>query len=383
MHVPQPEPAPVGVYVHVPFCMRRCGYCAFATVAVGARLDPDAADRFVDTLEREIDLRVSATTAELTPLETVYLGGGTPTMLSPAALGRVVSSLRDRVGLAPDVEITVEANPDGLAEGQLAAMREAGVTRVSFGLQSVRRHVLDLLDRTHDPDQALAAVQAARTAGFEHVSLDLIHGTPGERDDDWAATVGAAATSGADHVSAYALTVEAGTKLAARVRRGELAEPSGDDAARRYRMADERLGAAGFDWYELSNWAREPAARSRHNLLYWRNEDWWGLGPSAHSHLGGRRWWNHRSLERWAAAVAREELPVADEELLDDQQRRLEAVLLGVRLADGLRSELVPEPAAVDPLVLQGLLERNDDRLVLTMDGRLLADLVIRRLVGA
>jgi oxygen-independent coproporphyrinogen-3 oxidase len=363
--------------------MRRCGYCAFATVAVGARLDPDTGDRFVDTLEREIDLRVSATTTELEPLESVYLGGGTPTMLSPAALGRVVSALRDRVGLSPDVEITVEANPDGLAAGQLAAMRDAGVTRVSFGLQSVRRHVLDLLDRTHDPDQALAAVKAAHAAGFEHVSLDLIHGTPGERDDDWAATVEAAATSGADHVSAYALTVEAGTKLAARVRHGELAEPSGDEAARRYRMADERLVAAGFDWYELSNWARQPAARSRHNLLYWRNGDWWGLGPSAHSHLGGRRWRNHRALDRWAAAVARGELPVADEELLDDQQRRLEDVLLGVRLAEGLRSELVPEPAAVDPLVLQGLLERRGDRFVLTMDGRLLADLVVRRLVGA
>lgn len=374
---------PSGLYVHVPFCVRRCGYCAFSTVAVGEQLDPGVADRFVASLDHELALRIERSSTPVAPLDTLYLGGGTPTMLPSSAIEALLGSLHRRVGLHDDAQVSIEANPDGLPPGLLEDLAHLGVTRISFGLQSVRPRVLALLDRSHDPAAALRAVEAARAAGIEHVSLDLMHGTPGERDDDWCTTLDAAIHSGVDHVSAYALSLEPGTKLTARVRRGALARPSDTDAARRYRMADQRLGAAGFEWYELSNWALDPTARSRHNLLYWRNGDWWGLGPSAHSHVDGHRWWNHRSLEAWSAGLEAGELPVEGEERLDAQQQRLEQVMLGLRLAEGLDADVVPEQDAIAALVRDGLLQQRDQRLVLTLDGRLLADLVVRSLVGA
>lgn len=372
---------PLGIYLHVPFCERRCGYCAFSTVAVGDRPDPTATRRFLDGVRAELAVADTVVGPQRPPLTSVYLGGGTPTMLSPAETAEVLTAVRNRFGLADDVEVSVESNPDGLAAGQLAALRELGVTRVSFGLQSVRPRVLQLLDRTHDPERALAAVAEARTVGFDHVSLDLIHGTPGERPEDWLATLRAAVGSGADHVSAYALSIEPGTKLAARVRSGELPVPSDDEAADRYVVADELLKAAGFDWYELSNWARGDAARSRHNLLYWRNQHWWGVGPSAHSHVGGRRWWNHDQLGPWADALAAGDTPEAGHEQPDGAARQLETVMLGIRLAEGLPLEALPDRNAVPALVDDGLVTVAVDRLVLTLRGRLLADHVVRRLL--
>jgi oxygen-independent coproporphyrinogen-3 oxidase len=382
----RPEPGavattPLGIYVHVPFCERRCGYCAFSTVAVGQRLDPALAERFVDGVRRELAVADMALGPHRPPLTSIYLGGGTPTMLSTASTDEVLGAVRDRFALADDVEISIESNPDGLAPGQLAALRELGVTRISFGLQSVRPRVLQLLDRTHDPERALAAVAEAQAAGFDHVSLDLIHGTPGEREQDWLETLRAAVDSGADHVSAYALSIEPGTKLAARVRSGELTEPSDDEAADRYVTADALLRAAGFEWYELSNWARGDGARSRHNLLYWRNHHWWGVGPSAHSHLAGRRWWNHDQLGPWADALADGASAEAGHELPDDDARRLEAVLLGIRLAEGLPLDALVERGAADGVVDDGLATLVGDRLVLTLQGRLLADRVVRTLV--
>ena len=272
--------------------------------------------------------------------------------------------------------------PTASRDGQLVALREAGVTRVSFGLQSVRPAVLRLLDRTHGPEAALDAVAEARSVGFDHVSLDLIYGTPGETAADWEATLLAALGTGVDHVSAYALTIEPGTKLAARVRRGALESPSTDEAADRYEMADDLLSAAGFAWYEISNWARTPEARSRHNLLYWRNHHWWGVGPGAHSHVGTMRWWNRTGFEDWIGTASAGAVPFAGGEALDGTQRRLEDQLLGVRLAEGLALDLVDRPDGIAALVRDGLAERTRDRLVLTRSGRLLADLVLHR-IGA
>jgi len=371
---------PMGLYLHVPFCVRRCGYCAFSTVAVGGALDPSIADGFLGSVAAELALAADVLGPQRQPLDTIYLGGGTPTMLDPPRVQRLLDQVRQRFELAPGAEVSVESNPDGLAPGQLAALRSTGVNRISFGLQSVRPHVLAVLDRTHDPQRALDAVDAAHAAGFDHVSLDLIHGTPGETAQDWQDTLTAAVETRADHISAYALSIEPGTKLSARVRSGALRTPSGDEAADRYTVADELLSAAGFEWYELSNWARSPGARSRHNLGYWRNHHWWGVGPSAHSHVAGRRWWNHDQFGTWSAALGAGRSPEAGHEVPDTDARSIESVMLGIRLAEGLALSSVPTRTAVTGLVADGLLEERGDRITLTLHGRLLADHVVRSL---
>lgn len=372
---------PLGIYLHVPFCARRCGYCSFSTVAVGERVDPADAERFLAAAEAELALADEVLGPHRPPLTSIYLGGGTPTMLAADQVSRLLRAVTDRFAVDDGLEVSIESNPDGLAPGQLAGLRDAGVTRVSFGLQSTRPAVLALLDRTHDPDRALAAVAEAHEVGFEHVSLDLIHGTPGERPEDWAATVRTAIATGVDHVSAYALSIEPGTKLAARVRSGELPTPSGDEAADRYTAADALLGDAGLEWYELSNWAAGPASRSLHNLLYWRNEHWWGVGPSAHSHVDGRRWWNHDQPGPWSDALAAGRTPEAGSELPDAGERAIETVMLGIRLAEGLPMTAIPDHHGARRVVDDGLATMRDDRLVLTLPGRLLADHVVRELI--
>ena len=371
---------PLGIYLHVPFCARRCGYCAFSTVAVGERVDPADAELFLAAAAAELTLADEVLGPHRPPLTSIYLGGGTPTMLAADQVSRLLRAVTDRFAVDDGLEVSIESNPDGLEPGQLAELRDAGVTRVSFGLQSTRPAVLALLDRTHDPDRALAAVAEAHEAGFEHVSLDLIHGTPGERPEDWAATVRSAIATGVDHVSAYALSIEPGTKLAARVRSGELPTPSGDEAADRYTAADALLGDAGLEWYELSNWAAGPASRSLHNLLYWRNEHWWGVGPSAHSHVDGRRWWNHDQPGPWSDALAAGRTPEAGSEFPDAGERAIETVMLGIRLAEGLPMTAIPDHQGARRVVDDGLAVMSDDRLVLTLGGRLLADHVVREL---
>jgi len=392
---------PLGIYVHVPFCERRCGYCAFNTYTLADPGGPaalDTTERYVAAAVAELDLAAAALGDASPPLTSVFFGGGTPTMLSAAQLGRIIAAVHERFAVAVDLEVTVESNPDGLVDGQLAELRAAGATRVSFGMQSIRPRVLQLLDRTHDPERSLTAVAEALAAGFDHVSLDLIYGTPGERPDDWRATLVAALGTGVDHVSAYALGIEEGTKLAARVRHGALPTPDDDEAAARYTMADELLGAAGFHWYEISNWSRDAAGRCRHNLLYWRNHHWWGVGPGAHSHVDGTRWWNVDPPEQWAAALldgadrphaSGRSAPghVAGAEHLDAGQRELERVMLGIRLAEGLHIGGSADPAGageVAALVGDGLLVREPGGpAVLTRRGRLLADRVVERLTLA
>jgi len=372
--------------VHVPFCATRCGYCDFNTYTLAELGGGGSQAAYARTAVEEIRLARRVLGAVDVPVSTVFFGGGTPTLLPADDLAAILRAIAEEFGLAPGAEVTTEANPDSVDAAALCRLRDAGFTRVSFGMQSVRPHVLAVLDRTHTPGRPQQAVADARAAGFQHVSLDLIYGTPGESDADWQASLDAAAASGADHVSAYALIVEDGTRLAARVRRGELPAPDDDALADRYAMAEETLAARGFRWYELSNWARDPAARCRHNQLYWRGGDWWGVGPGAHSHIGGVRWWNVKHPTEYAGRLAERASPAAGRELLDAEERRVERILLGIRLANGHPTTDLRAAgrAAAAQAVTDGLLERDAlarGRLVLTLRGRLLADAVVRDLV--
>ena len=378
---------PFGVYVHVPFCTVRCGYCDFNTYTVadlGTSTGVAGASRTTYAAAAVAEVALARRVlGERVPVETVFFGGGTPTLLSPGDLGSVLAAIDADLGLAPGAEVTTEANPDSVTAADLVALREAGFTRISFGMQSSVGHVLAVLDRTHDPDRVPDVVAWARAAGFDQVSLDLIYGTPGESLADWEASLEAALACEPDHVSAYSLIVEDGTALARRVRRGELPMPDEDDLADKYAAADERLTGAGLGWYEVSNWARDDGARCRHNLLYWTGADWWGVGPGAHSHVGGVRWWNVRHPAAYADRIAAGASPAHGRELLDDETRRVERVLLELRLRAGLPLEVLDDTgrAAVPEQLERGLAVVAGDRLVLTDRGRLLADAVVRELV--
>ncbi|MDI5961426.1 radical SAM family heme chaperone HemW [Streptantibioticus silvisoli] len=381
---------PLGFYLHVPYCATRCGYCDFNTYTAselrGSGGVLASRDNYADTLAQEIRLARKALGDDPRPVETVFVGGGTPTLLAAADLTRVLGVIRAEFGLAPDAEVTTEANPETVDPRYLADLRAGGFNRVSFGMQSARPHVLRVLDRTHTPGRPQACVAEAHAAGFEHVNLDLIYGTPGESDDDWRASLEAAVGAGPDHVSAYALIVEEGTQLARRVRRGEIPPTDDDVHADRYLLAEQALTAAGYGWYEVSNWATAPAARCRHNELYWRGADWWGAGPGAHSHVGGVRWWNVKHPGAYAQALAESRSPGAGRELLTDEDRRVERVLLELRLSDGLPLDLLRPPGAraAARAAADGLLDpaaHAAGRAVLTLRGRLLADAVVRDLV--
>jgi len=376
---------PFGVYVHVPFCRTRCGYCDFNTYTATELGGGASQDAYPDLIAREIALAAGVLPANKAPVSTVFFGGGTPTLLAPARLGGILEEIDKAFGLAGDAEVTVEANPETVDAASLGDLRAQGVTRVSFGMQSAVPHVLRTLDRQHQPGRPEQCVRWARAAGFGHISLDLIYGTPGESDDDWRRSLDAAIGAGPDHVSAYALIVEDGTRLAARVRRGEIAAPDDDALADRYLIADDLLGQAGFTWYEISNWATAGDARCRHNLLYWTGGDWWGFGPGAHSHVGGTRWWNVRHPSAYAARLAAGESPAAGREVLTPAEQRMEDIMLRARLAEGLPltalttaafrySERAVATHLADPSAFA------DGRLVLTRQGRLLADAVIRDL---
>jgi putative oxygen-independent coproporphyrinogen III oxidase len=365
--LPAPARSPFSVYVHVPFCTTRCGYCDFNTYTdLGGQQST-----YASVVVAELDLmrRVAAPPAA----DTVFFGGGTPTLLPPADLARILSSIE----LEPGAEVTTEANPDSVDERSLAMLREAGFTRISFGMQSAVPHVLTTLDRTHTPGRPREAVEEARRVGFEQVSLDLIYGAPGESDADWQTSLDAALAAEPTHVSAYSLIVEEGTRLGRQVARGEVPMPDDDVLADRYLMAEEALG--GLGWYEVSNWG-EPC---RHNLAYWRGHDWWGAGPGAHSHVGGVRWWNVKHPTAYAQRLTEGISPAHARETLSEDDRRVERVLLELRLSDGLPGDVLRPAgrAAAQRHVEGGLLDAQDDRFVLTLRGRLLADAVVRDLV--
>jgi putative oxygen-independent coproporphyrinogen III oxidase len=376
---------PFGLYVHVPFCATRCGYCDFNTYT-SDELGPGAnRSEYAGTAIAELRRAAETLGPDLPTVSTVFVGGGTPTLLPADDLAAVVGAVRELFPVAGDVEVTTEANPESVTPPSLARLREAGFTRISLGMQSAAEHVLAVLDRKHTPGRAIEAAHEARAAGFEHVNLDLIYGAPGETDADWAASVDAVLAAPVDHVSAYALIVEAGTRLARRIGRGELPMPDDDVLADRYEQADAAFRGAGLDWYEVSNWASGDAARCRHNELYWANANWWGVGPGAHSHVGGLRWWNVKHPAAYAERLARGESPAQDAELLDDADRALEAVMLGLRLRDGLPLTLLSATGRerAGDAVTRGLLEpaaHAAGRAVLTDRGRLLADAVVRDL---
>lgn len=374
---------PFGFYLHVPFCAARCGYCDFNTYTAKELGGGGSQVSYARTAVEEIRLARRVLADLDRPVDTVFFGGGTPTLLPADDLALMLAAVRDEFGLAPDAEITTEANPESVDPRSLARLRAAGVNRVSFGMQSAAPHVLRILDRLHTPGRALEAVAEATAAGFEHVNLDLIYGTPGETLADWRTSLESALSARPDHVSAYALIVEDGTGLARRVRRGELPMPDDDDLADKYLLADELLTAAGLDWYEVSNWARTGDARCRHNELYWRGDTWWGIGPGAHSHVGGVRWWNVKHPSAYADRVTAGVSPAYAREVLDQETRRVERVLLELRHRDGLALEILDEAGrlAAEEAVGRGLLIVQRDRVVLTRTGRLLADGVVRDLL--
>jgi oxygen-independent coproporphyrinogen-3 oxidase len=372
-----------GVYVHVPFCASRCGYCDFNTYTASEGVTPDG---YVDTVLAELALARQVLDPPPRQVDTVFVGGGTPTLLPPDELGRILAGIDAAWGLAAGAEVTTEANPESVDPGSLRRLRASGYTRISLGMQSTAPHVLALLDRRHTPGRAPRAAVEAREAGFDHVNLDLIYGTPGETAVDFARSLADAVDAGVDHVSAYALIVEDGTRLATRIRHGELPYPDDDVAADRYLAADYALAEAGFEWYEVSNWARSPGARCAHNLLYWTGGDWWGLGPGAHSHVGGVRWWNVKHPNAYAARLAAGGSPGQAREVLTAEQRRAEDVLLRLRLAGGLPLSTLDESGRESALRARGdgLLDAPSyaaGRAVLTLRGRLLADAVVRDLL--
>ena len=378
----------LSVYIHVPFCAVRCGYCDFNTYTATELGGGGSQAEYPQNAMREMDLTLAADRAagyEYEQVSTVFFGGGTPTLLPADDLVAMLDHLRTLIPLAPDAEVTTEANPDSVTRASLSRLAAGGITRVSFGMQSAVPSVLATLDRTHDPEKVPQAVQWAREAGLA-VSLDLIYGTPGETLADVEISVKSALACGVDHMSAYSLIIEGNTAMARQLRRGELEAPDPDDMADKYELVDDLASADGLSWYEVSNWARTPEQRSRHNLAYWRGGDWWGIGPGAHRHRDGLRSWNLKHPSRYAAAMTDGSLPVADSEHLSAEDRLVERIMLELRIVDGLSVDEVPEQTRpmlavhrdrghLEPAALEAR------RAVLTRQGRLLADAVIRDLV--
>jgi oxygen-independent coproporphyrinogen-3 oxidase len=376
---------PFGIYVHVPFCTTRCGYCDFNTYTAAELGTEPGAGRagYIDAAIQELKLAARVLGPEAPAVSTIFVGGGTPTVLPPDDLGRLITAVRDHFGLAADAEVTTESNPESIDSAGLHRLRELGFNRISFGMQSAVPHVLATLDRIHSPGRPLQAVAEAKAAGFANISLDLIYGTPGESAADWRESLDAALSAAPEHISVYALIVEQGTRLAARIRRGELPPPDDDDLAEKYLIADERLATAGHAVYEVSNWSTSAAARCRHNLGYWRSHHWWGVGPGAHSHVGGVRWWNVKHPAAYASRLASGVSPAQAREVLSAADRRVERILLELRLADGVSTSLltVGERNRLPDLFDRRLAVVENEMLILTREGRLLADGVIRDLL--
>lgn len=407
---------PLSLYVHVPFCRVRCGYCDFNTYTVGFGPGAQVGDYAPSVLaEASLAARVMAESGlPARKAQTVFFGGGTPTMLDTAELVEILTGLRERIGIAPGAEVTLEANPDTVTREGLVQLADAGFTRVSFGMQSAVPAILATLDRTHTPERVPLVVQWAKEVGLS-TSVDLIYGTPGESLADWETSLRAALSYETDHISAYALVVEEGTKMGAQVARGELPTPDPDDEAAKYELADALLGEAGYAWYEISNFARVTDAdaasgrpstfyahASAHNLAYWRDWDWWGLGPGAHSHVGRTRWWNVKNPAAYAARLRDVRSPAYAGEILDEDTRELERVMLGVRTSEGIELAGLPgtrqgdeagavldagvaSGGCVAALIADGLIDGAAalrGRVILTLRGRLLADYVTRELMG-
>lgn len=370
-----------GLYIHVPFCATRCGYCDFNTYTPGELGSPrDLTGPYLDALERELELAAAKVNR---PADTIFVGGGTPSLLGGEGLTRVLNAARNTFGISEGAEVTTESNPESTSPEFFAQIKDAGFTRVSLGMQSAASHVLQVLERAHTPGRPFAAAKEAKAAGFEHVNLDMIYATPSETDDDVRRTLDLALETGVDHISAYSLIVEDGTRMARKVKKGELPMPDQDTMARRYDIIADTLDNAGFGWYEVSNWAKE-GGECRHNMIYWRDHDWWGAGPGAHSHLGDQRFYNVKLPGRYINMVGEDELPIADTETLTDSEHHMEKIMLGLRLREGIDRTLLSDKAQpmIDGFIDRGLLA-DDTSLHVTRSGRLLADGIITDLLLA
>jgi putative oxygen-independent coproporphyrinogen III oxidase len=375
-------------YIHIPYCVKRCGYCDFNTYTPSELKITEGLARisnsYIDLLLMEIKAAKSQV-SQSANVPSIFFGGGTPSLMQPDDIGRVISTIKSEFTLLPDAEITMECNPDTVTKESLAAFRAVGVNRVSFGMQSAVKHVLATLDRTHNPENLLQATTWAKEVGFSEISVDLIYGTPGESLSDWQTSIDAALTLPITHISAYALIIEEGTKLAAQIKRGEVAQVDDDLTAEKYLVADKAFTAAGFEWYELSNWAKSGSL-SKHNLAYWSGDNWWGAGPGAHSHLNGKRFWNVKHPNLYKERVLANQSPVADSEALDELQIESERLMLSLRLPSGLDKQSLNELqlAELSSYVESGHLDQanwNQGRATLTLDGRLIADRILRQIL--
>ena len=375
-------------YIHIPYCVKRCGYCDFNTytpseLKITGGL-AQISNSYIDLLLMEIKA-AKVQVGQSANVPSIFFGGGTPSLMQPDDIGRVISTIKSEFTLLPDAEITMECNPDTVTKESLAAFRAIGVNRVSFGMQSAVKHVLATLDRTHNPENLLQVTTWAQEVGFSEISVDLIYGTPGESLADWQTSIDAALALPITHISAYALIVEEGTKLAAQIKRGEVAQIDDDLTAEKYLVADKAFTAAGFEWYELSNWAKSGSL-SKHNLAYWLGDNWWGAGPGAHSHLNGKRFWNVKHPNLYKERVLANQSPVADSEILEELQIESERLMLSLRLPSGVDKQSLNELqlAELSSYVESGHLDQanwNQGRATLTLDGRLIADRILRQIL--
>lgn len=378
-------------YVHIPFCKDRCGYCDFNTYT-SSELQGAKQSDYPDSLIAEIALSSAVIAAAGLPkrkLSTVFFGGGTPTLLPAADLVRILHALREVFDFLPGAEITSEANPDTLSIDYLAELQRGGFNRISIGMQSAVPEVLATLERTHSPANVALGVSAAKQLGLK-VSVDLIYGAPGETLQQWQQSIEAAIALDPDHISAYALIVEDGTKLARQIKSGSLEVPDEDLQADKYELAERLLNIAGFTWYEVSNWSKGDNNISSHNFSYWKSQDWWGYGPGAHSHFGGVRWWNTKHPSAYSVKLKLKQSPAAGRETLNERTRLEERVLLELRISEGLG---IDQAKTVNPDATKLIAGFIADELVdakaaiggvlkLTLKGRLLADSLVRQLLA-
>jgi len=375
-------------YIHVPYCSKRCGYCDFNTytpteLKISTGLN-QISNSYIDLVIKEIEL-AKFKIKEPVEVSSIFFGGGTPSLMEPVDLGRVVTKIKTDFGISSNAEITLEVNPDSVDRDKLKLFFEIGINRLSIGMQSAVSKVLKILDRTHNPENVSKVVNWATDIGFKQISVDLIYGTPGESKEDWQQSIDAALALPISHISAYALIVEPGTKLAAQIKRGEVAELDDDLTAEKYLMADQAFTNAGFYWYELSNWAKDNS-KSRHNLSYWLGENWLGIGPGAHSHIDGERYWNVKHPTLYKEKIEKGQLPIADSEILDSNQIESERLMLSIRLTSGIETKSLNMKQITDlsGYVESGHLNHSDwqqGRATLTLNGRLIADRIVREIL--
>lgn len=375
-------------YIHIPYCVKRCGYCDFNTytpaeLKISTGLE-HISNSYIDLLLQEIDLVREQIVGEIT-VPSIFFGGGTPSLMQPNDIGRVISKIKTEFDLPLNSEITLECNPDTVTKDSLENFKKVGINRVSFGMQSAVPHVLATLDRTHKPENLAQATTWANEVGISEISVDLIYGTPGESITDWQTSIDSALALPITHISAYALIIEEGTKLAAQIKRGEVPEVDDDLVADKYLIADKAFKEAGFEWYELSNWSK-PGSESKHNMAYWNGDNWWGAGPGAHSHLDGKRFWNVKHPNLYKERIQNKQSAVADSEVLKKDQIESERLMLLLRLPSGIEKQTLNQIqlSELSEFVESGHLDRanwNQGRASLTLNGRLIADRILRKIL--